>query len=160
MVWASILTLGMNLFLRLKKRKDFLAETIMFLTTVIVEIDYINLPVTEILKKIQSNGSCRKLDFISVCITETEKGEDFDQAWLRAVSVSGLPLLREERNKLISMGNLIGTSDAEGQKSILRLYSDFFSSYYGKAEEEYIKYGKICISVCGFIGLGIFMIIL
>lgn len=160
MVWASILITGMNLSLRLKIRKDFLGEIVVFLMTAIVEIDYISLPVTEILKKVRSNGACKKLDFIGICIDETEKGEDFDFAWSRAVDLSALPFTAEEQKKLISLGSLIGTSDVAGQRSILTLYSDTFREYHRKAEEIYTKYGKICIVVSGFLGMGIFVLMI
>lgn len=160
MVWVSMLLVGMNLSLRLKKRRNFLAETIVFFTTAIVEIEYINLPVTDILKKIKNSGVCKQLDFIDGCIEKTENGEDFNVAWAESVRQSVLPFTREERGKLVSIGELIGTSDAQGQLSILTLFKDSFAQYYTKAEASYLKYGRICITVSGFFGMGVFVIML
>lgn len=160
MVWVSIILLGVNLSLRLKKRKDFLSETVVFLSTAIVEIDYINLPITDILKNVKNTGVCDRLDFIGGCISETEKGEDFNLAWIQSVKESALPFTCEEREKLISLGSLLGTSDAKGQRSILTLYSESFVFYRSKAEETYTKYGKLCITVSGFLGMGVFVMML
>ncbi len=160
MVWVSMMLVGMNLSLRLKKRRNFLAETVVFFTTAIVEIEYVNLPLTDILKKLKSSRVCEHLDFIDKCISETENGEDLNIAWADSVKASSLPFTREEREKLISLGGLLGTSDAQGQRSILTLFSETFNLYCKKAEETYSKYGRICVTVSGFLGMGVFVMML
>ena len=160
MVWVSMLIVGTDISLRLKKRRDFLSEIVVFFTTVIVEIDYVNLPLTDILRKVTSSGACGRLDFIGECIAETENGEDFNIAWTESVRRSALPFTRREREKLISLGGLLGTSDAQGQRSILALFSRSFELYSKKAESTYLRYGRLCITVSGFLGMGLFVIML
>lgn len=159
MVWVSIVLMGLSISLRLKSRRDFLDETVLFLSTAALEIEFINLPVFDILEKISLSSSCKTLDFIPQCVSSFREGEDFSVAWSRAVDESSLPLKKEEREKLDSLGQLIGTSDVHGQKSILTLYKDTFSAYGKKAAETYDRYGRMCVTVSSIIGMGIFILI-
>lgn len=160
MVLVSALLTGMSLSLRLKRRRDYLYETVTFLTSAEIEIEYVSLPVFEILKKFQSSSGGKSLDFINNCINYCEKGEDFSAGWSRAVEASLLPMKKEEREKLISLGGLLGTSDTQGQRSILELFVKTFSLYCEKAEAEYEKYGRMIITVSGIIGMGIFIFLM
>lgn len=160
MVLVSALLTGMSLSLRLKKRRDYLYETVAFLTSAEIEIEYVSMPVFEILVKFQSSSGCRSLDFIKGCIDYCEKGEDFSVGWSRAVGASLLPMKKEEREKLISFGGLLGTSDAQGQRSILALFVRTFSLYRDKASEEYEKYGRMTVTVSVIIGMGIFIFLM
>ena len=159
MVWVSIVLMGMSISLRLKRRRDFLDETVLFLSSVALEIEFINLPVFDILEKISLSSNCKTLDFIPQCVSSFREGEDFSVAWSKAVAASCLPLKKDEREKLESLGQFIGTSDAQGQKSILSLYKDTFSVYGKKAAEAYDRYARMCVTVSCIIGMGIFILI-
>ncbi len=160
MVWVSFLLLGMNISLRLKKRRDFLSETVVFLSIARLEIEYVSLPVFEILKSVEKSGTCKNLDFISICLNEKEKGEDFFFSWLNAIESSDLPFSKQEKEKLKSLGGLLGTSDTAGQRSILSLFSESFAVYQKKATEAYDKYGKMSVALSGIIGMGVFILML
>ena len=155
-----MLLAGMNISLRLKKRRDFLSEIVVFLNTAIVEIGYVNMPLTDILRKATASGICGRLDFIDDCICRTANGEDFNIAWTKSVSRSALPFTLHEREKLISLGGLLGTSDADGQRAVLTLFLHSFELYGERAENVYSKYGRLCLTVSGFLGMGIFVIML
>lgn len=160
MVLVSALLMGMSLSLRLKRRRDYLYETVAFLTSAEIGIEYVRLPVTDILKNFQSSGGCKSLDFIDGCILYCDEGEDFFVSWKRAVEASLLPMKKQEKEKLVSLGGLLGTSDASGQRSILALFVKTFSLYREKAEEEYEKYGRMTIALSLAAGLGIFIFLM
>ena len=160
MVLVSAMLLGMRISSRLKVRSDFLSETVLFISRVGMEIEYVNLPVFGIMKKIEQSECCKNLDFIPGCIRELKKGEDFYFSWHKAVKESALPMKKEEKEKLLSLGSLIGTSDAEGQIALLALYKDYFSHFQKRAGEEYEKYGKMCITLSGIVGAGIFIMLM
>ena len=157
---ASVMFLGVGISSRLKKRSVFLAEAVMFISRVSMEIEYVNLPLFEILKKINESGCCRSLDFIPSCISLWEKGEDFSFAWQNSLKNSALPMKKEEKAKLFDMGDMLGMSDAEGQRAMLSLYAEYFSAYSTRAAEEYGKYGKMCITLSAVTGTGLFILLM
>ena len=156
----SAVLLGMRASSRLKKRTEILEAVEIFISAVSHEIEFIGLPVYEILRKISFFDSCKCLDFIGICLVEMEKGEDFRASWCKGVDLSDLPFKREEKEKLKSLGSLIGTSDAEGQRNMLLLYGSYFSSFRNTAQKEYEKYGKTSITLSVVTGMGIFILMM
>lgn len=157
---VSVIFTGVMLSSRLKKREVFLGEAVMFISQVSMEIEFVGMPLFEILKKIADGGCCKSLDFISGCIENRKKGDDFSACWERAVENSSLPLKTEERQKLKSLSGLLGTSDVSGQKNMLSLFNSYFSTYYEKASRENEKYGKMCITLSVVVGMGIFILLI
>ncbi len=145
---------------RLKKRCLFLSETVLFFSQVSLEIEFVNLPVFEILKKIESVKCCKSLDFIGFCLEKMKTGKDLFCSWSESVEQSSLPMKKEERDKLKNLGSMLGTSDAYGQRAILSLYKSYFSAYYDKALLEYEKYAKMCVTLSAVAGVGIFILII
>ncbi len=157
---ASVIFTGVMLSSRLKKREVFLCETVMFISQVSMEIEFVSLPLFEILKKIARGDCCKSLDFIPMCIENRKRGDDFSLCWETAVEGSSLPLKKEERQKLKSLSGLLGTSDVSGQKNMLSLYSSYFTAYYEKAVKEHEKYGKMCVTLSVVMGTGIFILLI
>ncbi len=157
---VSAVLLGMRASCRLKKRAEILEAVEIFISAVSLEIEFISLPVYEILRKILGFDSCKSLDFISFCLAEMENGEDFRASWIKGVDFSALPFRQEEKEKLKGLGSLIGTSDAEGQRNMLSLYGSYFSAYRNVAQKEYEKYGKTSITLSAVMGMGIFILMM
>lgn len=160
MVFASVMTVGMRFRYRLKKRKDIFHELLVFISLIRIEFEFMNMPVLQVLEKIADAGNCRNLDFIPLCIEKVNNGNDFSKAWQTAVELSRLPLQREEKEKLSAAGGLLGTSDIKGQLSLLALFYESFLAYQKKADEEYDKYGKLCITVSVILGAGVFIFLM
>lgn len=156
----STVLMGVTVYLRLKQRTVFLNEVVMLISRFNMEIGYINLPLFEILKKTAESQCCKNLDFVYSCLSDWENGEDFNQSWKNAVSQTSLPVKKEEREKLISMGSMLGTSDADGQRAMLALYKQYFSLFEQKACQECEKYGKMSVTVSVIVGLGFFIMML
>lgn len=157
---VSVLLVGMSLYSRLKKRKAFLAEILLFLSNVKIEIEYISLPVCEVLRKIKHSEICRNLGFISDCLDKIDEGEDFAVAWCESVKASSLPMKKEERGKLTGLGSFLGASDIHGQMLMLSLFYENFNAYYNKADADFEKYGKMCLTVSGILAVGMFIFIM
>lgn len=160
MVLTGSVLLGMMISARLKKRMDMLEAVGLFISSVSLEIEFVSLPVYEILRKISAFESCKSLDFVTLCLEKMEKEEDFRNSWAYGVENSLLPLKAEERRKLKSLGTVIGTSDAEGQRAMLSLYASYFSSFSKKARQEYEKYGKTSITLSALAGVGLLILIM
>lgn len=152
--------MGMSLYSRLKKRKAFLGEILLFLSDVKIEIEYISLPLCEVLKKIQYSGICSNLGFIGDCLCKIDEGEDFCSAWNESVNLSQLPMKKEEREKLAELGSFLGASDLNGQVSMLSLFYETFSAYCKRADEDFEKHGKTCVTVSVIMAVGIFIFIM
>lgn len=145
---------------RLKMRKAFLSQLLLFFSAVSVEIEFISLPLADIMKKIKEEKTCGKLDFIAPCIEYLYRGESFSSSWEKAVDKSLLPMRQEEKEKLLQLGYLLGTSDANGQKVILTLYSNYFTEFYNKAEADNERYGKLTVLLGAVLGMGLFILFL
>ena len=145
---------------RLKKRSVFLSEVLLFFSQASMEIEYVNLPVPDILRKIEAGCCCRSLDFISPCLESLNLGYGFCDSWEQSVENSSLPMKKEERQRLKNLGSLLGTSDAVGQRSILALYTKYFTYYHELAVADYEKYGKMCVTVSLVTGVGIFILLM
>ena len=160
MVLVSALFAGTALHSRLKKRREFLHEILVFISMMKIEFEFMAMPVFRVLEKLYSSGSCRSLDFVSLCMRSVQKGDDFSEAWRNSVENSCLPMKKEEREKLSAMGSLLGTSDIKGQLSMLTLFYESFLAYRKKADNEYEKYGRLCITVSAIVGTGVFIFLM
>lgn len=157
---VSAVLLGVRASCRLKKRAEMLEAVEIFISAASLEIEFISLPVYEILCKISGFDSCKELDFISFCLAEMEKGEDFRYSWVKGIDLSELPFRRDEKEKLKGLGSLIGTSDIDGQRNMLSLYGSYFSAYRNTAQGEYERYGKTSITLGAVMGMGIFILMM
>ncbi len=160
MVLTGAMLLGTVISSRLKRRAEVLEEIVAFITAVGLEIEFMSLPVYEILRKMAEFDGCKHLDFVSICLEKMEKGEDFKNSWAFGVVSSLLPLRQDEREKLKRLGFVIGTSDAEGQRAMLSLYGSYFSAFSNKARQDYEKYGKTSITLSTVAGMGAFILII
>ena len=160
MVLASMLLMGVRMSSRLKKRSIFLGEILLLISQISIEIEYVSLPVLEIFNKLNESGSCKSLDFISLCLKLMQKGEDFFTSWQKALEQSELPLKKEEREKLLAFGGMLGTSDAAGQSSMLAVYREYFSFYRDSAKAEYEKYSRMWIGLGAVAGVGAFILLM
>ena len=147
------------MYLRLKKRKVFLDEILLFLSQTGTEIEFVSLPLPEILRKIISGNCCENLDFIPLCLDNMQSGDDFFCSWKNALEFSRLPMKKEERDKLKNLGTMLGKSDIHGQVALLSLNKKYFSAFYNKAVEDMEKYGKMCLALSTALGIGIFILI-
>ncbi|MBQ7861254.1 MAG: stage III sporulation protein AB [Clostridia bacterium] len=160
MVLTGAVLTGMMISSRLKKRVEILEAVEIFISSVSLEIEFVSLPVYEILRKTACFEGCKELDFIGHCLSKMEGGEDFKSSWAAGVELSALPFKREEKEKLKSLGALIGTSDAEGQRAMLSLYGSYFSFFSDNARKECEKYGRTGISLSVLLGLGILILLM
>lgn len=160
MVLIGAVLLGTVISSRLKKRAEMLEAVEIFISSVSLEIEFISLPVYEILRKITGFEGCKGLDFIIPCLEKMEKGEDFRASWVHSVEESSLPFKAQEKEKLKSLGSVIGASDVEGQRAMLSLYGNYFSDFSKNARRDYEKYGKTSITLCTLSGIGVLILMM
>ncbi len=160
LVWLTLTYAGFAASLRLKKRKSCLSQVLLFLSAVKVEIEFTLLPLCDIIDNLLKENVCGELDFLFCVREKTEGGMSFKQAWESSVRESSLPIKHEEREKLLSLGALLGTSDCKGQKAVLSLYGEFFGAYCQAAQSACERYSKMYM-LSGFLsGAFVFIIFL
>ena len=151
--------MGQKVSSLLKKRVIILEETVNFIVNIRLEMQFRADNLLSLLSSVYNLSVCRNLDYMIDCTERLSAGECFSSAWKTAVTNSRLPYRIEEKLKLISMSDFLGTSDKESQREMLGLYEEYFIAFFKKADEENTKYSKICVML-GFVsGFGIFIMV-
>ncbi len=139
----------------LKRRSLLLSELKQFLLELEVSIRYTAPTLDEL------SESCCGV-FGELLRQERESSPDIKQAWKSAVKrLSDCPFCgRAEASLLNELGQALGTSDAEGQLSILGLHRTRLERLCTEAEQEHKTKGKLYRSVSALLGAGIAVLIL
>ncbi len=148
----------MKISLLLKKRVTLIEETIIFLNTLITEIEFSKRNVFEIFSVLSSEASMKNLPFLK-SFGKSEEHSDFHSLWIKSIN-STQSYKSEEKEKLLQLGNFLGTTDAKSQINTIRLYTVFFENYREKAVYEYEKYGKVSPLFGLFAGACIFILLI
>lgn len=96
--------------------------------------------------------------FVSKCIQYMHNGVDFPTAFTAAVQSDKL-LKINEKQKLISFGNKLGTSSVETQLDVIDYYKSIFEKNYDDFRKDYNEISRTAIPFCIFIGVGLFIIL-
>lgn len=152
--------LGMNYTEYLRKRKSLLRETILLIEQIKIEIEYLKLPLGDIIKKLSENPSTMALDYLSLCDTYVKKGLDFPDAWSLSLKSSSLNYKTEEKDKLLQLGKSIGCCDIKGQMSIFEIYLSYFNEFYLAASSKYKKYSGLFTGICTLLGGMLFIMLI
>lgn len=131
--------MGLKISGRYEQRNIIFAELLLMVEELSNGICYLSLPLDEIIIGIDKSNICKKLKFPGLFSELTCEGMDFPDAWKSSVYASGLPLKKDEIDKLINLGLSLGHSDGESQRSIIKLYAAQFNLY---AEEAYYQRKK------------------
>ena len=144
----------------LKKRVSLLEETLSLIINLEIELKYRCDTLGSILMKLSALSFCSNLDYIKLCTDEIEKGKDFPSSWKKALMKSSLPYSDDEKAKLISLGDFLGTTDIESQSIMLTLYKEYFTVFHERAVQKERKYSRM-YSAMGFMsGFGIFIMVM
>lgn len=123
-------------------------------------LQYLNIPVYEMLIQISDKEYLKELDYVQECITVMNCGTDFPLAWKRSVLSANQLYKREEIDKLLQLGENLGTSDAENQMKILNMQTSYFETFLKSAEEQSQKYSTASITLSVLFGCMIFILII
>jgi stage III sporulation protein AB len=149
---------GLYFSYRLKMREESLHEIIRALREMSLLIRYRALTVHELFRELS------RYEFINSVVKSGEElppniPSDFRGGWSEAAD--GLTELeRGERGVIKSIGLSLGTSDTEGQLSMLEVNLQLLSKYKEEAREEYIKKGKLYRSFGLLAGMFIAVVII
>ena len=141
----------------LKKRVVLLEETVSFIVNLRLELQFRADNILCLLSSLSQLSSCRSLSFISECKERLSSGESFSSVWHISLENTTLPYRDDEREKLLSMADFLGTSDKETQSELLSLYEEYFNAFSKRAQKENEKYSKLCVMLGFITGFGIFI---
>lgn len=138
----------------LKKRVQLLSELSQMTAGMALEIGYTAPTLDELAQ------GCRGA-FAQLLRQELSETDDIHAAWSAATKrLSGYGFCGdEEAELLLKMGAGLGTSDAEGQLSMLSMYREQLSQLKTDAEERFRVKGKLMRSVGTLLGAGIAVLI-
>jgi len=112
------------------------------INTIKTQFEYCNTPIGEMLEKLKRN---KELNFIDECIKRYEDGEQFSQAWSDSVhkSPSLNALQKGDKEILKAFGNVLGTTDLNGQLNICSFYISQIKEKQNDAKERFKTYGRL-----------------
>lgn len=106
------------------------------------EIRFCSYTVMEITEHIYNNSNYKKLDFIAEIIEMSQTRYDMHEMWREAVIKSDI-LHGDEKDIMVSMGNILGTSDTDGQISAIELHKKRLERVLENAVREYEQKGRM-----------------
>lgn len=159
-IWICLTVTGFRISALLKKRTALLEETVSFIVNLKVELNYRGEMIPNLIRRIADCSVCRNLDYLLLCEAYIKSGEDFPTAWKKSLNESRCPYTTEERNKLSSLGEILGTTDTDSQITMLNLYEGYMKEFLNKAEKSQNDYARLS-TLMGFLsGFAVFILVL
>ncbi len=125
-----------------------------------VQMEFLNLPVYELIRVVGSKKYLYELTFLKVCHEMIVEGSDFPYAWTQSVENSDLYYKREEKDKLLHLGANLGRSDRENQINLLNVHILHFRNSLDKAKLQKQKHGSLSVALGVLTGCMIFIMII
>lgn len=152
--------MGMSFARELKMRREMLEQTLLMIKQIKIEIEFLHLPLFEMVQKISRSDSFKSLDYLDFCCKFVSCGADFPIAWQKALNETKLKYTVTEKDKLLLLGESLGSTDAKGQISIINVYERFFDESASLAKEKEKKYSNLYIALGILFGLMMFILII
>lgn len=159
-LWISLIYLGATYSTKLKRRIILIEKTIMMFEEFKVQLGFLNLPVFEMLCATGQKEYLKELDYIDICCNELKDGKDFPDAWYFSVNSTLQPYKREEKERLLQLGENLGISGTENQISYLNLQIKSFQDIYENAKHQQISYGNMITLLSAMAGCIIFILVI
>ena len=123
------------------------------------KIKFTQSPLEEIFKCIGENSAEQNIKHIFQALA-MEENMNIHKKWENAISNIESNLNSEDKNILIDMGKILGTTDVEGQVSNIKITSSFIDRQIEKAEQEKEKNAKMFRTLGIVSGLSIIVILI
>ncbi len=125
-----------------------------------IQLEYLNMPVYDILKEVKSKAYLSDLVFLENCSDMIKNGSDFPTAWKISIENTSLCYKRNEKDRLLHLGMNLGASNTESQLSILDMHSLYFDEFLSKAKAKKQKQGNLSVALAALMGCMIFILII
>lgn len=134
----------------LRKRKVILSDIVLMLEKLITMIRFSGDDVFELCSALSSDSSLSSLGFLG-SVSSDDEG-DFSCGWKKSVDLWNAPVGEEEKGLICDIGGVLGSTDADGQISVLSVYKSRFMSLSSAADEKYRNNSRVyCMlgALCG-----------
>ena len=125
-----------------------------------IQLQYLNMPLYEILSEMKSKSYFSEIVFIGECEKLIVSGEDFPDAWKKAISNNPQYYKRDEMYKLLHLGANLGSCNLENQLEIIDLHTEHFEFFLEKAKSKQQKYGNMTLLLSMLSGCMIFIMVI
>ena len=140
LLWVAFTLAGMNIATLLKKRVAIIDETIIFMDSLIAEIGFEKITLPQILHRLSEDALIGNLYYLKA-FNDGSEYIDFNHRWCE--NIKSFPYYKNyEKDKLIQLGNFLGTTDADSQINTIKIYLSFFENYRKNAMNEFDRFGK------------------
>lgn len=126
----------------LKKRRDTTRLLRSLIIELSVSIRFRALDLYEIIRFLKSERSLDGLGFIKDLPSEYTPTDNFHEIWQTAVE-KDTSLKSEEKHILLELGAALGTSDIDGQMSVIEAASERIASLEKKLESDYFDKSRL-----------------
>lgn len=144
---------------RLKKRVEQLRLLISALEEAAALMKYRAVPTDELLRTLCGQPSLKGSEFLRLLGGEREQGAPLREAWRKAAKEAAY-FSENDREILFTLGDRLGTTDPEGQLSLLSLSRTFAEKNLAEAEEAYRGKGLLIKKTAVLCGAAVGILIL
>lgn len=149
LIFSACCSIGMNMSLGMKKKLERLNLFRRMTDEISTLIRYRSLTVREIILLLKENDAYSELLFLHNA-DFNDKSRPVGEIWQTSIN-SDFTLSSEEKKLLIQLGGQLGTTDTEGQLSVLSVFNESLDAMIEKQSEKYAVKGKLCRSM-GILG--------
>jgi stage III sporulation protein AB len=146
--------------IKLKKHVTLLENTLLMLQDIKIQLQYLNMPLYELLLEIKTKKYFSEIKFIDECNKLIVSGVDFPDAWKNSVCTNPQYYKREEIYKLLHLGENLGSCNIENQLIIMDLHISYFHDFLEKAKSKQHKYGNMILILSVLSGCMIFIMVI
>lgn len=144
--------IGMMFSAGLKMRVQELKKVILMLDEMATLIRFRAVRTKEMIEEISNHDSFSNFIFLNILVDCLELEDDINTSW-RTAATRTVFLNEGDKAILIGVGEQIGTTDIDGQLSMLELSRTLAERNLINAEDEYRTKGKMLRTVWGLCGL-------
>jgi len=108
-----------------------LERSLQMLASLRAQLQFSRPPLPQMLAEVC--GQSQRPAFLPHCIARMGEGVAFPQAWRASVESHSPGLREEDRRQLLALGELLGASDAEGQREALLVQESLLQTQLGQA---------------------------
>ena len=145
LIFLAFSSIGVNISSGIKRKLERLILFRKMTDEIATLIRYRSLTVREIILLLGDNDLYNDIGFLHTG-KYCDKSKPAGEIWVESV-MSDFSLSQEEKKILAQLGTQLGTTDTQGQLSVLAVFNENIGSMIEKQTEKYAVKGKLCRSM-------------
>ena len=152
--------MGAAYSINIKKHIRILEKTLLMIEEMKVLLQYLNIPVNEIINTLCRKDYLKELEYLEKCRLYLCDGTDFPAAWKNSLHGTSHLYKSAEIERLLHLGQNLGVSNTDNQLKMLELQTNYFEEFLLQAKNKCKKYGNIAVTLGALTGCIIFIVII